>query len=115
MAESTEPQKIDDLALALLLSRLDKQDGVQDTTLKEVRKTNGSVRDLQSRVGLLETANVDARVTALEEDKLLVVDRTAQRAARSANRDRRMTVAAQLGSLLTGAGLLELGHALQLW
>lgn len=115
MADTQTPKQIDDLALALLLSRLDKQDHVQATTLREVKKTNGSVIELKARIRVLEDADIDARVTALEQTNVLAGDRVAQRLARSANRERRVSIAMQIGSLITGAGLLEAGHALHLW
>lgn len=109
------PKQIDDLALALLLSRLDTQDVKQDATLKEVRKTNGSVRDLQSRVGTLEATKADERIGALEQRELVADDRLTQGQLRGAKRDLRITRLTQAACVLTGAGLVDVGHVLHLW
>ena len=55
-----------DLATQLLLARLGSQDRVLERLLDEAKRTNGSVKDLKGRVGNLESANLEARLNAIE-------------------------------------------------
>lgn len=96
MAESKPPQ-VDDLALALLLSRLTTQDETLDGIKREVRRTNG-------------------RVTALET-KAAVADgkeevRTTVRSHRAYISDRAFT---SLMMLVSGALGGAVGHLLHFW
>lgn len=117
-----DAKQIDDLALQLLLARLDTQDKAmegtnakQDATLREVRKTNGSVIELKARVGALEDARLSERVTGLEGARL-VSDGTAAALERTSERRRDRWRFAVTGLyILGGACAAGIGHALHLW